>query len=224
MISGPDTGGRTLYAVLELAPDADADAINKAYRRLSMLHHPDRKTGSVAEFQVVKFAYEVLSDPERRRQYDKSGISAERDRTAEAMRNIGAIIIQVIDKGDPDRNDVIQLAAEVIRLKQQEYHTNILELQTKVGKRQRALKRLKHKEPGVSFIAIAIEGDIAALSKQILELNDTIELGDVMDGLLKHHEYQVDLSNLELSVYSSILKRGHEDGGIPINFMFRGGL
>ena len=62
-----------LYEILEVERDADRPTIKKAYRRLAMKYHPDQNLGDeVAEerFKEVKHAYEVLSDPQRRKAYD----------------------------------------------------------------------------------------------------------------------------------------------------------
>ena len=61
------------YAALELAPDADEATIRLAYRRLARLYHPDvAGTGDLTRMQQLNAAYRVLSDPERRREYDFS--------------------------------------------------------------------------------------------------------------------------------------------------------
>ena len=65
---------RNYYDILEVAPQASLDQIKQAYRRLARKYHPDLNPGdSTAEerFKVLGEAYEVLSDPERRSQYEK---------------------------------------------------------------------------------------------------------------------------------------------------------
>ena len=57
------------YATLGVAKNATPEDIKKAYRRLAAIHHPD-KGGDTAEFQKVQAAYETLSDPEKKQQYD----------------------------------------------------------------------------------------------------------------------------------------------------------
>jgi molecular chaperone DnaJ len=63
------------YAVLGVERDADADTIKKAYRRLARQYHPDVNSdpGAAERFKEVSHAYEVLSDPEKRRVYDLGG-------------------------------------------------------------------------------------------------------------------------------------------------------
>src|SRR5258706_8770488 len=60
-----------LYALLEVSPESDTATIRNAFRRLARRYHPDvANTGSVSHMQRLNAAYQVLSDPERRRGYD----------------------------------------------------------------------------------------------------------------------------------------------------------
>jgi curved DNA-binding protein CbpA len=62
------------YKLLGLPRDATQDDIRKAHRNLVREHHPDANPGdpsSEGRFKEIQRAYEVLSDPEKRREYDK---------------------------------------------------------------------------------------------------------------------------------------------------------
>ncbi len=64
------------YKVLGLSSSATADEVKKAYRKLARKYHPDLNPDDVAaqrKFQEVNEANEVLSDPEKRKRYDKYG-------------------------------------------------------------------------------------------------------------------------------------------------------
>lgn len=64
------------YKTLGVSRNASADEIRKAYRKLSRENHPDVKKDDPAAaelFKQVQNAYEVLSDPEKREQYDRYG-------------------------------------------------------------------------------------------------------------------------------------------------------
>ena len=63
---------RNYYEVLGLPKSASADEIKKAFRRLARKHHPDAG-GAEEKFKEINEAYEVLSDPEKRSQYDQYG-------------------------------------------------------------------------------------------------------------------------------------------------------
>ena len=57
------------YQTLGVAKNATPDDIKKAYRRQAAIHHPD-KGGDTAEFQKIQQAYETLSDPQKKQEYD----------------------------------------------------------------------------------------------------------------------------------------------------------
>ncbi len=63
------------YEILDVARNASADDIKRAFRRLAMQYHPDRNAEPEAEarFKEINEAYEVLSDAERRSNYDRFG-------------------------------------------------------------------------------------------------------------------------------------------------------
>jgi curved DNA-binding protein len=59
------------YSTLGVPENATYDQIKKQYRKLSLECHPDRPHGDAAKFKNINEAYEVLSDDQRRRQYDR---------------------------------------------------------------------------------------------------------------------------------------------------------
>ena len=73
--SAAEPKSKTHYEVLGLKQDASLKDIKKAYRSLAVQHHPDRNLGNEEEatikFREISEAYEILSDENSRRQYDK---------------------------------------------------------------------------------------------------------------------------------------------------------
>lgn len=70
---------RDYYEVLGVGKDADDAALKKAYRALAKKYHPDMNPGDAEaekKFKEASEAYAVLSDPEKRRQYDQFGHAA----------------------------------------------------------------------------------------------------------------------------------------------------
>ena len=68
---------KSLYETLEINEKATADEIKKAYRKLARKYHPDVNKDPQAEekFKEINAAYEVLSNPEKKQQYDQYGDS-----------------------------------------------------------------------------------------------------------------------------------------------------
>jgi curved DNA-binding protein CbpA len=64
---------RDYYEVLSIAPDASAEEIKEAYRKLAFQYHPDRNPASQdasKKMKEINEAYAILSDPTKRREYD----------------------------------------------------------------------------------------------------------------------------------------------------------
>jgi len=94
----------TLYETLGVPKNASQDEIKKAYRKLAREHHPDRNPGDEAaetRFKEVQHAYDVLSDADKRKQYDAFG-----DGRGRARGGAGAGQRFDFDLGDLDLGDL----------------------------------------------------------------------------------------------------------------------
>jgi curved DNA-binding protein CbpA len=122
---------RNLYEVLGISRGASQDDIRKAHRRLVREHHPDANPGdgsAEGRFKEIQQAYEVLSDPERKREYDNklhasSGRSSGRQRTRGGGRTGGEtattvdlsdLLSKLSDHSGGSREGSFQLGGEEI--------------------------------------------------------------------------------------------------------------
>lgn len=92
------------YEVLGVSKDASDEEIKRAFRKLAKMYHPDNKeTGDEAKFKEVGEAYAILSDPNKRKQYDQFG-SAAFDGTGGFQGNGGF----GFDAGDINLDDILR--------------------------------------------------------------------------------------------------------------------
>lgn len=61
------------YEVLGISREATIEEVKKSYRKLAMVHHPDKPGGNTDKFKEIQTAYEILSDPEKRQNFDQFG-------------------------------------------------------------------------------------------------------------------------------------------------------
>jgi molecular chaperone DnaJ len=91
------------YAILGVARSADDKAIKSAYRRLARKYHPDVAKGKDAagdRFKEISEAYEVLSDPEKRRRYDTLGPDWQRFAQQGPSGHPGGVRMEYGEAGD----------------------------------------------------------------------------------------------------------------------------
>lgn len=113
---------RDLYAVLCVGRKASAASVRKMYRKLAARYHPDHNPGDesvVAKYHEVVLAYEVLSDPDRRKQYDRTGsVDVPRQTPdGEILEVVMPVLLGVIqnERGDVKSADVLGKVTDRVR-------------------------------------------------------------------------------------------------------------
>lgn len=95
----------TLYEILGIKPDALPSNIKHAYRKLARVWHPD--TGGDAErFRAIQRAFDILSDPEKRRHYDETGKA---DEAENRQRDIEGGVCDVINQVIAEHGENVDL-------------------------------------------------------------------------------------------------------------------
>jgi curved DNA-binding protein CbpA len=95
------TGQRTYYEILGLEPQASAENVRAAFRRLARERHPDRyvpadRAVAEREFQAITEAYNVLSDPDRRARYDQGLASVSRPNLSNPREVARALVAKAV--------------------------------------------------------------------------------------------------------------------------------
>ncbi|SDF12254.1 molecular chaperone DnaJ [Thermus arciformis] len=104
------------YAILGVGRDATQEEIKKAYRQLALRYHPDKNPGDKAaeeRFKEINEAYAVLSDPEKRAQYDR-GLLGEGSVKVEDLFDLFAQVFGFRPQGRPaPRGEDLEVQVEV---------------------------------------------------------------------------------------------------------------
>jgi curved DNA-binding protein CbpA len=154
-----------LYKLLGLPSEATQGGVRKAHRELVRKHHPDANPGdpsSEERFKEVQRAYEVLSDPEKRREYDErhpasSGGRSGRPRARAGRRTeaesaappldlsdlLSKLTVLSGDRSDGPREGVFQLRGEEVARLAKLLGVDISRISTLLGKDISSLSRQK---------------------------------------------------------------------------------
>jgi len=98
----------TLYQELGVLSTASQEEIRHNYRIYAQKYHPDKEDGDEERFKRIKLAYEVLSDPIRRQEYDRTGkFSAEFSIRNEALERLSNMINHYVPELNSEIDDPI---------------------------------------------------------------------------------------------------------------------
>ena len=131
------------YEILGARKTWKTSTIKRAYRKLSKKHHPD-VGGDTGKFQELSRAWAILRDPERREQYDKSGLIDEgsiNNDFALMVEHLAQYVKSVITHGVQDKKEA-DIIALIIDAAQQDVDKE-KEQREKSQKEAEALNRLK---------------------------------------------------------------------------------
>lgn len=108
-----------LYQILGLTKDCSAEDIKQQFRTLARQHHPDMG-GDEELFKKINYAYEILSDPVRRKDYDDTGNTQRPiDINHEAIVNLSGLFFSIIPNFDPNTGNIIDIIKQEIVKTQQ---------------------------------------------------------------------------------------------------------
>jgi DnaJ-class molecular chaperone len=89
-----------LYSILCLNRDATQDDIKKAYKQMALQHHPDKNGGDDTKFKKINEAYQILSDPDKRKMYD---LRYEDDINLDILYKFATILMDIVQEKLKDK-------------------------------------------------------------------------------------------------------------------------
>ncbi len=168
------------YDLLEISKTATPDEIKISYRKKSLTHHPDVTGGNKEKFQAIKEAYEVLSNPKTRDQYDRGEW---RPSAEKAQRNsmVLEIVLMVVNAAIDQAVPQFQAFSETL------YQNNIRQVNAELEQHRRVkrqaetfLPRVKTDDPDSLVVALVknkikqAEANITALELKISVIEEAL--------------------------------------------------
>lgn len=172
------------YETLGVEPTATAAEIKAAWRKLCAEHHPDRG-GDTATAAEINAAYDVLSSPQRRLEYDQGcHVETLDQQAASVLREMFDVVLEQ----ERCRNPVDDVATMLAEVKAQ-MSERILTCKKRRKALERRLGRFK-KDPGL--IAMMVDEKLSAIDRTIITAERALEINTQAQAMLQAFAYETD--------------------------------
>jgi curved DNA-binding protein CbpA len=177
------------YLELEISIDASDEEIKAQYRALAMIHHPD-KGGDEEKFKLIKEAYEILSDPIRRKGYDMSGDAESNLQIRNsALDHIAQMVNQIVPEFDSEQGDLIaSMHLEVTKIRQSMFE-NINICNKYLENLNKVIVRINAKHNKQNILLELVQKQIDHRKREHEDFTKRIQICDLEIEILKDYEY-----------------------------------
>jgi curved DNA-binding protein CbpA len=186
-----------LYQVLGVHAAATSGEIKAAYWRRAKSAHPDAG-GSQQEFGNVKLAHAVLSDPERRARYDRTGEVEEPkpDNTEQGALGLIGMMLEAVLMSDPD-----PIECDLVGVMKMQFLTQIGEVSRKLKLTRRSIERaermrgrFRRNKPGDNTIERVLEWEIDVLKRSARTNEAALKQRERAIALLNDYDFAQDIT------------------------------
>lgn len=186
----------SMYDILGITKDATEEEIKQAFRRRAQQTHPDKEGGSEETFKQVKEAYEVLSNPARRSNYDSTGSTKEGPTVEQEAEGVLASVFEQFLGSGMDVNPLNSLREEMDKVRSDQ--------QRNVTKTEKTLKRttamagkFKRKTAGANLFQRVLERRKQSCQDSIDAAKRNIAVCTKVLELLDQYEFEEDKEALD---------------------------
>ena len=176
------------YTELDVPVDASLETIKQRYRTLAQMYHPD-KGGDEEMFKLIKLAYEILSDPVRRKQYDITGETTTSNAKDEAVANIVQILLHVVPSFNVDQDDLILIAEMETRTMLGLVFNDIIIAEKHIVNLEKVSKKLRIKTEGENLLNSFVINQIQQRRQELNTFQHRVRVCNLMLEILKDYEY-----------------------------------
>ena len=176
------------YTELDVPVDASLETIKQRYRTLAQMHHPD-KGGDEELFKRFKLAYEILSDPIRRKQYDVTGETTTTNAKDEAVANLVQILLHVVPNFNVDQDDLIHIAEMETRTMLNLVNKDIGVTERYILNLEKVSNKLRIKTEGENILNSFVVNQIQQRKQELVTFQRRVQVCNLMLEILKDYEY-----------------------------------
>jgi hypothetical protein len=176
------------YTELDVPVDASLETIRQRYRTLAQMYHPD-KGGDEELFKRIKLAYEILSDPVRRKQYDITGETTTTNAKDEAVANLVQILLHVVPNFNVDQDDLIHIAEMETRTMLDLVNKDIGVTERYILNLEKVASKLRIKTEGENILSSFIVSQIKQRKQELVTFQHRVQVCNLMLEILKDYEY-----------------------------------
>jgi curved DNA-binding protein CbpA len=180
-----------LYEELELTKECSSEEIKQQYRSLANRYHPDKQGGDADKFKRIKLAYEVLSDPKRREEYNRTGnTKPPTNHRSDAYEQLSVIFDNIVTHFDVDNEPLINIMKnEVVNI--------LVNAQNNQAACEKSLQRLnvvrnklrKKNKDDDDMLMFFLKQKIEIRQQELQEYPDRIAACGAMLEILEDYEY-----------------------------------
>lgn len=184
----------TLYEILGVRPEATGDEIRKAYRRLAQQHHPD-KGGDASLFCEIQKAYEVLSSPSLRAEYDATGRTPESatDRLrAQVLSELQQVVQAAMQSSAQPGFNLLDACLSVVRSARGNASAGLRATTLTRDRYTKAKERLILRDNGDRALLDIVENNLAVAAKEMVAINEQLSRLDMIDSILLGYSYVIE--------------------------------
>lgn len=183
---------KNLYEILGVKKGVRKTTLKKAYYDLAKKHHPDKNNGVHSEeFSDIVLAYKILSDPVKRKKYDKTGEIDEVKVSAIVINAIADMFHSIISdqKFNLHVMNIFDIMIEQTESKRVKLESVILERKNTIKKLREVSSRISGKD---DFFRELTKSNIPSIEFEIGKYKKDVEISKSILAFLKDYKYKTD--------------------------------
>lgn len=179
-----------LYDILGLSKNASFEEIKTKYKSLAQQHHPD-KGGDSDLFKKIKYAYEILGDPESRKKYDTTGYHEQTlNVRSEALDHLSRLFFNIIPNINADIDDLVLIMKNESRREKDNVNNNINTCNGYIEKLNKIINKIKKKKDGgENLLKMFAENQLKIHHNELQNFKRQIEVLNIVIEILEEYQY-----------------------------------